>query len=160
VRKYIEIILSKIYVLLKKGYNCNQYEIYRKKYDIHPSFIFNGDDIIFYGDGEIIIEENCYIGRNSYIQSVEGCKVFIGRNTSISHHFAAYTTNRNTTIGLPGRKGDIIIGRDVWIGYRVFIKEGCKIGDNSVIGAHAVVINDIPSNCIAVGIPARVIKCK
>ena len=32
------------------------------------------------------------------------------------------------------------------------------IGDNSQIGAGAVVIKDVPANCVAVGVPARIIK--
>ena len=35
---------------------------------------------------------------------------------------------------------------------------GVTIGDNAVIGAAAVVTKDIPGNCVAVGVPARVIK--
>lgn len=34
------------------------------------------------------------------------------------------------------------------------------IGNNVVIGANAVVITDLPDNCVAVGVPARVIKMK
>lgn len=37
------------------------------------------------------------------------------------------------------------------------IIKGCTIGDNVKIGANAVVVSDIPSNCTAVGVPARII---
>jgi UDP-perosamine 4-acetyltransferase len=36
--------------------------------------------------------------------------------------------------------------------------QGLKIGKNTMIGAGAVVISDIPDNCTAVGVPARVIS--
>lgn len=35
---------------------------------------------------------------------------------------------------------------------------GVHIGDNVLIGANAVIVNDIPSNCIVAGVPAKIIK--
>ena len=55
---------------------------------------------------------------------------------------------------------DITIGDGVWIGAGVIVLPGVKIGDRSVIGAGAVVTRDIPSESIAVGVPARVIKSR
>ena len=55
-------------------------------------------------------------------------------------------------------EGDIIIGDDVWLGTRVFIGAGVTIGDGCVVGANSVVTRDLPSNSIAVGIPARVVR--
>ena len=47
---------------------------------------------------------------------------------------------------------------DVWIGTGAVILRGVKIGNGAVIGANAVVTTDLPANCIAVGVPAKVIK--
>lgn len=52
----------------------------------------------------------------------------------------------------------INIGDNVYIGTGAYIMPGVHIGDNCVIGARAVVTHDIPSNSVAVGIPAKVIK--
>ena len=52
----------------------------------------------------------------------------------------------------------ITIGNDVYIGNNVILLPGVKVGDNVVIGAGAVVSKDIPSNSVAVGVPAKVIK--
>lgn len=52
----------------------------------------------------------------------------------------------------------IKIGSNVFLGYQAVVMPGVTIGDNVVIGARAVVTRDIPSNSVAVGIPARVIK--
>jgi len=46
----------------------------------------------------------------------------------------------------------------VWIGGNVTIVRGGSIGDDAVIGAHAVVNKAVPADCLAVGIPARVIR--
>jgi chloramphenicol O-acetyltransferase type B len=53
---------------------------------------------------------------------------------------------------------EIIIGHDVWIGARAFIKDGVKIGNGVVIAAGAVVVNDVPDYAIVGGIPAKVIR--
>lgn len=55
-------------------------------------------------------------------------------------------------------KGDTIIGNDVWIGQNVTILPGVKIGNGAIIGANSVVAKDIPSYCISVGNPCRVVK--
>ena len=52
----------------------------------------------------------------------------------------------------------IVIHDNVWLGGGVIVLPGVTIGENSVIGAGAVVTKDIPANVIAVGNPARVIK--
>lgn len=50
------------------------------------------------------------------------------------------------------------IGNDVWIGGNCTILPGVTIGNNVVIAAGAVVTKDIPDNCVAGGVPAKVIK--
>jgi maltose O-acetyltransferase len=52
----------------------------------------------------------------------------------------------------------IVIGDNVWLGGGVIVCPGVTIGENSVIGAGAVVTRDIPANVVAVGNPARVIR--
>lgn len=52
----------------------------------------------------------------------------------------------------------INIGNNVFIGYGSIILPGVNIGDNVVIGAHSVVSKDIPSNVVAAGVPAKIIK--
>lgn len=52
----------------------------------------------------------------------------------------------------------IVIGNNVWLGGGVIVCPGVTIGENSVIGAGAVVTRDIPANVVAVGNPARVIR--
>lgn len=53
---------------------------------------------------------------------------------------------------------EVKIGKRCWIGANTIILPGVIIGDNVVIGAGSVVTKDIPSNVIAVGSPARIIK--
>ena len=52
----------------------------------------------------------------------------------------------------------IIIGENVMLGHNVRVCKGVTIGDNSIIGANSIVTKNIPSNCIAAGIPAKIVK--
>ena len=54
--------------------------------------------------------------------------------------------------------GKIKIGNNVHIGMNVIVMPGVTIGDNVVIGCGAIVTKNIPSNSVAVGVPAKVIE--
>lgn len=53
---------------------------------------------------------------------------------------------------------DVVIGDRVWIGQDALILKGARIGSGSVIGIRSVVTGPVPSNSIAVGVPARVVR--
>ena len=55
-------------------------------------------------------------------------------------------------------KGNIVIGDDVWIGYRAVVLSGVHIGQGAVVAAGAVVTKDVPPYGIVGGVPAKVIK--
>lgn len=108
----------------------------------------------------IQIGENFYSNHNLTILDCAkvtfGDNVFIGPNVSLftAEHPVDYPTRNQ---GLEYAK-PINIGNNVWIGGDVTILAGVSIGNNSVIGAGAIVTKDIPDNVIAAGNPARVIK--
>ena len=62
---------------------------------------------------------------------------------------------RNRSVGLVK---PVSVGDNVWIGSRVMILKGASIGDNSIIGAMSLVTSSIPANCVAAGVPAKVIR--
>lgn len=144
-----------------------RYHLYRRYYDIHRTFSFNGRGILLYGNGHIHAGEGSYIGRYSQILAYDGCKVLIGRFCRLSHFIKIYTMNYiadqdldQTKGKLEYRTGDVVIGDYSWIGAGVFINEGCRIGENAVVGANSVVTGDIPPHSIAAGVPAKVIRFK
>lgn len=55
-------------------------------------------------------------------------------------------------------KADTCIGNNCVVGLNAIIMPGIHIGDQVIIGSGSVVTKDIPSHCIAVGNPARVVK--
>ncbi len=54
--------------------------------------------------------------------------------------------------------GDVIIDDHIWLGFRSIVLKGVHIGQGSVIGAGATVTHDIPEHCMAVGVPAKIIR--
>lgn len=56
------------------------------------------------------------------------------------------------------RKGDTVIGNDVWIGTEAMIMPGVNIGDGAVIAARAVVTKNVEPYSIVGGNPAKIIK--
>src|ERR1041385_1563362 len=52
--------------------------------------------------------------------------------------------------------GPIVLEENVWLGSRVIVLRGVTIGAHSAIGAGSVVVDDVPSRSLAVGVPARV----
>ena len=108
------------------------------------------------------IEEGSVIGSFNHIYATH--RVIIGKNVLmadrvyISDCSHSYKNVDVPIINQPIKQlNDVIIGNGAWIGENVCII-GCKVGQNSVIGANSVVTSDIPDYCVAVGSPARVIK--
>lgn len=56
------------------------------------------------------------------------------------------------------KKGDIVIGNDVWIGYEAIILSGVHIGNGAVVGARAVVTKDVAPYTIVGGVPAGTLR--
>ena len=52
----------------------------------------------------------------------------------------------------------IAIGDNAWLGGGVIVCPGVTIGENTVVGAGAVVVRDLPANVVAVGNPARIVR--
>ena len=153
------------YFFFKKMYHLYIYSKYRKQYNIHETFKFNGDGVFFHGDGEIIIGENSYIGRYSQIQSSYNYKVIIGNNCKIGAFFKIWTESSIVDYDynkpdIPRKIGNIIIGDAVWIGANVLISPNILIGSNSIIGANSVVTKNVPENAVVGGVPAKIIRFK
>ena len=77
-------------------------------------------------------------------------------------HLAGHTQILSHSYLLHGYKEEgispVIIRKGARVGFNVLILAGVTIGENSIIGAGSVVTNDIPPNCLAVGVPAKPIR--
>jgi putative colanic acid biosynthesis acetyltransferase WcaF len=85
--------------------------------------------------------------------------VHIGDHTVLSQDaYVCAGTHDYTQPHLPLQKPTVRIGHGVWICAGAFIGPGVTIGDNSIVGARAVVTVDVPPGVIVAGNPARVVK--
>lgn len=111
-----------------------------------------------------------YFSRFAFTASVP-CTATIGRNTSFNNYGMGVVIHRRVVIGenceishqvtIGGRGGfhEVpVIGNDVFIGAGAKVLGPIKVGDGAIIGANAVVLNDVPAHSVAAGIPARIIK--
>lgn len=64
---------------------------------------------------------------------------------------------QQVTIGIVASGIAPVLGSDVYVGAGAKVLGGIHIGNRAWIGANAVVLEDVPDDCTAVGIPARII---
>lgn len=96
------------------------------------------------------------IGRRFFID--HGTGVVIGETTEIGDDCTIY---QGVTLGGTGKdkgKRHPTLGNNVMVGSGAKVLGPIKIGNNVRIAAGAVVLTDIPDNCTAVGIPAKVVR--
>jgi maltose O-acetyltransferase len=107
------------------------------------------------------------LGNNSGIginASIAG-KTIIGDHVMMGPDCAIYNRNHDfTRLDIPmneqgySEEKIVVIGDDVWIGGRVTILPGIRIGKGSIIAAGAVVVKDVPDYAVVGGNPSRILK--
>lgn len=101
------------------------------------------------------IPYECKIGKNSFL-GYGGIGVVIHKDSVIGDNV---NIGSNVTIGGRSNQSAVpVIGSNVYIATGAKILGDISIGDRVIIGANAVVISDVPSDCVVAGIPARIIK--
>ena len=113
-------------------------------------------------DPVITVGDRCLFGKGSGI--VGHLEIRIGDDVWTGHH--VYITDQNhgyEDLELPISKQvmperPVSIGDGSWLGHGTVVLPGVTIGRHVVVGANSVVTSDLPDNCVAAGVPARVIK--
>lgn len=105
--------------------------------DISPRAKIKGGLVFSHGH-DIVIGSEVTMGNN--------CTVFNGVTLG----------NKNLECSAEGNQPTL--GNNVTLSTGAKVLGPITIGDNVIVGANSVVIHDLPSNCIAVGIPAKIIK--
>lgn len=137
----------------------------------HPERVFIGNNVYIghdtiikgYYKHDLVIGDNSWIGQMCFIHGAGG--VTIGQNVGIGpcvKIHAAYHIDmeERPILFSPLEFSPIEIKDGCNIGIGVVIMAGSIIGENTKIGANAVVKGIIPPNTVAVGIPAKVIKMR
>jgi acetyltransferase-like isoleucine patch superfamily enzyme len=115
-------------------------------------------ELVSYKDARISIGDHTFINYGLSISAYK--QVDIGRHCWLGHYTLILDRNEH---GVEEREvapppAQVIIEDHVWIGSRAIILPGVRIGHHSVVGAGSVVTKEIPANCLAVGVPARVVR--
>ena len=104
------------------------------------------------------IGEGCIICANTYItlDIKIGSHVYIGANSTVGHDsriddFVTVYPGVNVS-------GSTYLGSCCEMGTGSKIIQGLSVGMNTIVGAGAVVVKNLPQDCTAVGVPARIIK--
>lgn len=117
---------------------------------IHPNASVSSDDVQI-GKGTIICEGTiitCNINIGEFVIFNLMCTV--GHDTTIDN-YCAFMPSVNIS-------GEVHLHKSVYVGTGAKIINQLEIGENTIIGAGAVVSKSLPANCTAVGIPAKPIK--
>jgi sugar O-acyltransferase (sialic acid O-acetyltransferase NeuD family) len=119
-----------------------------------------------------LIHPSVMIGDNGSVRFGEGCIVCAGSILTTDIHIDNFVTiNLMCTVGhdtvikeyasfMPtcNISGEVIVNHGVYVGTGAKIINQVEIGENTIVGAGAVVAKSLPANCTAVGIPAKPIK--
>ena len=164
----------------------NLYKIYRLKNKFKGSILRGPLQVDYSNLNNIYISKRVFIDVKSIIRIMDECELYIGGGTYIGPHCHLSGTEKKLVIGknvlIAPRvyitttnynyeditkpiknqghvsKGDVTIEDGSWLGIGSCILSGTTVGKNSIIGANAVVTNNIPPFSVAVGSPARVVK--
>ena len=111
---------------------------------------------------KLVIEDGCTIGHFNHIYATQSVvlhkDVLTADKVYIADNLHGYEDIETPILKQPIiQKGTVDIGEGSWLGENVCVL-GANIGKHCVIGANSVVTHDVPDYCVAVGVPARIIK--
>jgi len=91
------------------------------------------------------------IGAFCYINAKH--EVIIEDNVQIGSHCSIYSVST-----IDDKTGKVHLKENCKIGTHSTVMPGVSVGKNSIIGAHSLVMSDIPNNVVAFGVPAKVVR--
>lgn len=110
-------------------------------------------------DDHLVIGKFCQIASGTkFIMGPANHRISSATTYPFNVFGGAWTANTPPHMDQLPRKGDTIIGNDVWIGRESIIMPGVSIGDGAIIAAYSVVVKDVPAYAVYGGNPARFIK--
>ena len=115
-------------------------------------------------EGELTIGAKTVLGQECTLSAYQ--RISIGRECIIADRSMFIDFDHGTAeVDRPIRaqgiyKRDVTVGHNVWVGYAASFLRGVTVGDNSVVGAGAVVCEDVPDNAVVGGVPAKVIRMR
>jgi len=135
---------------------------------IDDDVIFSNNVMLSCKNGEIVIGRRTGINAQTIIQSTNQCPVVIGSDVIIGQQCfivggGSYHTDRlDIPIRLQGIKhdGGIMIEENVWLGGKVTVLGGVRMGKGSIAAAGAVVTKSVAAMAVCKGMPAKIFKMR
>ena len=115
-------------------------------------------ELVTYASGRVEIGNHTFVNYGSSIAA--RASVTIGSHCLLGHYTFVMDNDQHDVVKhsvLP-QSEPVIIEDHVWIGSKVVVLPGVRIGSRAVIGAGSIVTKDIPPRCVAAGNPARVLR--
>lgn len=111
---------------------------------------------------QVFISDGVIINNNAVIIA-ESTRIYIGKDTIIGTDLTIYDSDFHNLNPLMRHSGiansaPVEIGENVFMGSKVTILKGVKIGNNTVIACGSLVTKSIPANSLAGGVPAKIIS--
>lgn len=113
----------------------------------------------------ISIADGAHVGQWSYLWAGDSSgRISIGDHALIAPNVFITASNYDVAhrlgpvMDLPKVESDVVIGANTWLGTGVVVLPGVTIGEGTVVAAGAVVTRDLPSGCLAAGVPAVPVK--
>lgn len=128
---------------------------------IQAPFLIHNADQIYPIYSNLIIGDDCYIGRDCIFDLMD--KITLGNQVTISHRAVLNTHTNAGKSPIANKKlintsGVIKINDGAYLGSNITVLESVTIGEQSIIGACALVNKNIPKFVTAYGIPCKIIK--
>lgn len=156
-----KVIQSLCFFIVRQAEIYQHTMIYSRS-NVHSSVRFDNLELI----GNVEIREGSYLNRGCTLTTGDSSRIVIGKFCAIgryvhisskTHDLTCPTPNEEFAVG-PHIESSVEIGNYVWIGDKVFVRPGVKIGDYAVIGANSVVLDDVARFEIVGGLPAKHIR--
>ncbi|WP_255170645.1 acyltransferase [Natrononativus amylolyticus] len=123
-----------------------------------------GENCRFFKGVTFTYGHNITVGDNTVVHDDvhldDRGKLTIGDRVSISDGVHVYSHDHDVVDQTEVRNYHTIVEDDVRLTYDSMIRAGNRIGENAIVGARAIVQNDVPAHHIAVGMPAKSVKIK
>jgi len=107
---------------------------------------------------QVIVGDRTFINSGVSIGAQE--RVEIGANCAIGNYTLIMDSDFHSVADhtQPGIAQPVVIEDDVWLGARVTVLKGVRIGRGAVVAAGAVVTRDVPARTLVAGVPAKVVR--
>lgn len=111
----------------------------------------------------LIIGENVTVVGADFSIAEDDQSIEIGDDCLFAYDVEFKTSDSHSIIDLDTNERinyarSIKLENHVWLGAKASVLKGVTIGKDSIVATGAIVTRDIPANCLAAGIPAKVIK--